>query len=186
MDYPGLCHPFGVSINPGSLRTIILSPLRGWHNVKERSSSSGAARPTAANCLPKSKVLQGNNPVFFNCPRHLLLYPMKKEGLFKGLMLAAGFVAVIGILCSQPFFASKQKAGASTEQSDDTRAEVSIQAPADAIPGHAVQVDDSSEFHLITTLLDSAEKPETPSVPAEKVGQFLKVLFRTLIAPNAP
>jgi hypothetical protein len=111
---------------------------------------------------------------------------MKKEGLFRGMMLAAGFVAVIGILCSQPFFASKQKARPSTEQSDEKRAEVSIQAPADAIPGHAVQVDDSSEFHLISTLLDSAEKPETPLVPAEKVGQFLKVLFRTLIAPNAP
>ena len=101
-------------------------------------------------------------------------------------MLTAGFVAVIGILCSQPFFVSKQASKPATEQSDDKRAEAFIQAPAEAIPGHAVQVDDSSEFQLISTLLDSEENPEVPQLPAEEVGQFLKVLFRTLIAPNAP
>ena len=52
---------------------------------------------------------------------------MKKDGLIKGIMLAAGFVAVIGILCSQPFFASKTTAKASTGQADEKQGETIIQ-----------------------------------------------------------
>jgi hypothetical protein len=109
-----------------------------------------------------------------------------KKGLVKRMMLGAGILAVIGILCSQPFVASKLKVVQVTGQSDDKNADTFVQAPTDAIPGHAVQVDDSSEFKLIATLLDSVETPEVPSFPTEEVGQFLKVLFRTLISPNAP
>jgi hypothetical protein len=111
---------------------------------------------------------------------------MKKEGLIRGIMLAAGFVAVIGILCSQPYFASTQTAKAPTGQSDEKQSVTFIQAPAEAIPGHAVQVDDSSAFHLISTFFVEKEDHDQPEVPAKELGRFLKVLFRTLIAPNAP
>jgi len=111
---------------------------------------------------------------------------MKKEGLFRGVMLVAGFVAALGILCSQPLFASKATAKAASEQSDDKQADTLIQAPGDAIPGHSMQVDDSSAFHLIATFFVADEGQDRPQVPAQEVGQFLKVLFRTLIAPNAP
>ena len=111
---------------------------------------------------------------------------MKKDGLLRGIMLTAGFIAAIGILCSQPLFSSNASAKATTEQSDDKQADAFIHAPGDAIPGHSVQVDDSSAFHLIATILDADESYDRPLVPAEEVGQFLKVLFRTLIAPNAP
>jgi len=113
---------------------------------------------------------------------------MKKEGLFRYLMLAAGFVAMVGILCSQTFFhadGQTAKAKATTEQSSEKQ-QIVFQAPSDAIPGHAVQVDDSSAFHFIATLFEPEDEPELPLVPAERIGHFFEVLFRTLIAPNAP
>lgn len=111
---------------------------------------------------------------------------MKKEGILRGIMLAAGFVAVIGILCSQPFFQSAKAVKITTEQSDEKKAEAFVQAPADAIPGHSVQVDDSSVFHLIASCFEVDHKSEQPPLLAEKLGQFLKILFRTVISPNAP
>lgn len=111
---------------------------------------------------------------------------MKKEGILRGIMLAAGFVAVIGILCSQPFFQSAKAAKVTTEQSDEKPANAIIQAPADAIPGHSVQVDDSSVFHFIATCFDADRKSEQPPVLTEELGQFLRILLRTVISPNAP
>lgn len=113
---------------------------------------------------------------------------MKKDKTLRSIMLAAGFLAVISILCSQSFSydnaLSHSKAKASTEQAD--KQEVYINAPGDAIPGHSVQVDDSSAFHFIATLFESEDEHELPPVPAERIGYFFQVLFRTLIAPNAP
>jgi hypothetical protein len=113
---------------------------------------------------------------------------MQKDSLIRSLMLVAGFIAVIGILCGQSFFAQKDsvaKAKSQTEQSADQKADTLI-VPGDAIPGVSVQVDDSSAFREITTIFDSEEEPELPPVPAERIGHLFEVLFRTVIAPNAP
>jgi hypothetical protein len=111
---------------------------------------------------------------------------VKKNKLIRSLMLLAGFIAVAGILGSQSLFhEGLNKAKAATEQSADKQ-DSFIHAPGDAIPGHSVQVDDSSAFHEITTLFEPEEQPEIPSMPARKIGHLFKVLFRTVIAPNAP
>jgi hypothetical protein len=111
-----------------------------------------------------------------------------KKGALRPIMLTAGFLAVVVILCSQSFFAPKTsaiaKAKSSTEQTDQ-KSDIVI-VPGDAIPGHSVQVDDSSAFHEITTIFDSGEAPELPPVAAERIGHLFEVLFRTVIAPNAP
>lgn len=101
-------------------------------------------------------------------------------------MLVAGFIAAIAILCSQPLASSRVTAKASTEQADDSSAETFIQAPSDAIPGHSVQVDDSSASHVITTFLEIEETPVLPPIGAQQLGRFLKVLLSTVISPNAP
>jgi hypothetical protein len=112
---------------------------------------------------------------------------MKKDGLIRTIMLLAGFIAVAGILGSQSLY-NNGLAGSgmksSTEQAE--KQVTAIQAPTDAIPGHAVQLDDSSVFHFIATIFDPEDEPELPQVPVERIGHFFEVLFRTLIAPNAP
>jgi hypothetical protein len=112
---------------------------------------------------------------------------MKKEGLIRTIMLVAGFISAVAVVCSQPlsyktgFNAEKPAA----EQSAQKQSPV-LQVPGDALPGHATQVDDSSAFHFIATLFEPEEAPELPQMPAERVVHFFEVLFRTLIAPNAP
>jgi hypothetical protein len=112
-----------------------------------------------------------------------------KKGLLRPIMLTAGFLAVIVILCSQSFFAPKNsevaKAKSSTEHAADQKSDTLI-VPGDAIPGHSVQIDDSSAFREITTIFESEEEPDLPPVPAERIGHLFEVLFRTVIAPNAP
>jgi hypothetical protein len=111
---------------------------------------------------------------------------MKKDRL-RIIMLLVGFIAVASILGSQSLYndgLTRSKVKSPTDQSDQQL--TSIQAPTDAIPGHAVQLDDSSVFHFIATIFDSEDEPELPQVPAERIGHFFEVLFRTLIAPNAP
>jgi hypothetical protein len=112
---------------------------------------------------------------------------MKKDRLIRAIMLVAGFIAVASILSGQSLYnggLSGSKARAATEQSEEQV--TVILAPTDAIPGHAVQVDDSSAFHFIATLFESEDEPERGPVPVKRIGHFFQVLFRTLIAPNAP
>ena len=103
---------------------------------------------------------------------------MKKKALLRGIMLAAGLVAVCAILLSPGFSQVKIKKAAEKET-------VLIPAPSDAIPGSAVKVDQPAIPFL-------AEIEEQPSrniffvIPAEQVTKYLQVLFRTLISPNAP
>jgi hypothetical protein len=132
------------------------------------------------------RPLNTQPPIFLFIPTPIHLYPVKKDRLIRTLMLLAGFIAVAGILGSQSLFhEGLNKAKAATEQSADKQ-EAFIHAPGDAIPGHSVQVDDSSSFQEIISIFEAEEEPELPTVPARKIGQLFKVLFRTLIAPNAP
>ncbi len=62
---------------------------------------------------------------------------------------------------------------------------VLIPAPADAIPGSAIKVDEPS-VPLLTEIEEQVPKISHPVVRSEQVTRFLKVLFRTVIAPNAP
>src|SRR5690349_10696 len=110
---------------------------------------------------------------------------MKKDSLIRTFMLAAGFLAVVGILCSRSFYSQGSggaKAKAATEQSSDKKIDATI-VPGDAIPGHATQLDDSSAFHVITTIFEVEEDTELPPVLQQRVGQLFEVLFQTLIAP---
>lgn len=103
---------------------------------------------------------------------------MRKSALLRGIMLVAGLLAVCAILMSPSFSQVKKEKAADKET-------VLIPAPSEAIPGTAIKVDEP-EVPLLTQL-DEPEQPRTrPLVRTDQVARYLKVLFRTLIAPNAP
>lgn len=93
-------------------------------------------------------------------------------------MLVAGFIAVCAILLSPAF--SQVKEDKSTEKQT-----VLVQAPSEAIPGTAVKIDEPS-IPLVAQIEEPQRKESFPSVDPKIVTRYLKVLLRTLIAPNAP
>lgn len=93
-------------------------------------------------------------------------------------MLTAGFIAVCAILLSPSFSQVKVKKAAEKET-------VLIPTPSEAIPGSAVKVDEPS-VPLLTEIEEQEPKVYTPIVRSERIARYLKVLFRTVIAPNAP
>jgi len=95
-------------------------------------------------------------------------------------MLIAGFIAVCAILLSPTFSQVKGK-----EQVKSEKTTVLVQAPSDAIPGNAIKVDQPA-VPFLTQIEEQEPKPAHPIVRTEQVARYLKVLFRTLIAPNAP
>jgi hypothetical protein len=99
-------------------------------------------------------------------------------------MLVAGLVAVCAILLSPTFSQVKFKEQVKKEQSSD-KDTLLMPAPADAIPGSAVKLDQPSIL-LLTQLPEPEKKVSYPAVRSEDVGRFFKLLFRTLISPNAP
>lgn len=92
-------------------------------------------------------------------------------------MLVAGFIAVCAILLSPSFSQVKVKKA--------DKETVVIQAPSDAIPGSAVKVDEPS-VPMLTEIQEQEPRPVHPILRSEQVARYLRVLLRTLIAPNAP
>lgn len=95
-------------------------------------------------------------------------------------MLIAGFFAVCAILLSPSFSQAKYK-----EQVKNDNKTVLIQAPTDAIPGSAVKMAEP-EIPVLTLIEEQEPNKTYPIIRSEQVGRLFKVLFRTLIAPNAP
>jgi len=94
-------------------------------------------------------------------------------------MLVAGLVAVLAILLS-PTFSPDQ-----TQKKAAEKETVLIQAPADAIPGSAVKID-QPEIPLLSQIEEPETKSFLPEISAKEVTKYFKILLRTLIAPNAP
>jgi hypothetical protein len=93
-------------------------------------------------------------------------------------MLVAGFIAVCAILLSPSFSQVKVKKSAEKET-------VLIQAPAEAIPGNAVKME-TPAIPFLAQIEEQEKKDFLPVVNPKEVTKYLKVLLRTLIAPNAP
>lgn len=94
-------------------------------------------------------------------------------------MLVAGLVAVLAILLS-PALSPEQK-----EKKTSEKETVLIQAPADAIPGSAVKID-QPEIPLLSQIEEKETKDFIPEITTRVVTKYFKLLLRTLIAPNAP
>jgi len=103
---------------------------------------------------------------------------MRKRSISRVIMLIAGFVAVCAILFSPTFTHVKKEKSAGKET-------VLVQAPSEAIPGTAVSLDEPV-IPVITEIEEQPSRAVHPIVRTEQAAKYLKVLFRTLIAPNAP
>ena len=93
-------------------------------------------------------------------------------------MLVAGLISACAILFSPAFSPVKKEKPVEKET-------VLIQAPSDAIPGSAVKIAEPA-IPLLTQIEETETKKSYPVIRSEQVTKYLKILFRTLIAPNAP
>jgi len=113
---------------------------------------------------------------------------MRKRSVYRGVLIVAGLLAAVVIILSHSFIKLEPKKTADTEQSDEkSEKKTVIAAPADAVTqASVVKIDEQSP----DTLLETLSKPEASNkyVPSsEKIfNRLFHVLFRIVIAPNAP
>jgi hypothetical protein len=112
---------------------------------------------------------------------------MRKRSVYRGVLIVAGLLAAVVIILSHSFIKLEPKKAADTEQSDEKSDKTVIAAPADAVTqASVVKIDEQSPDALLETL----SKPEASNkyVPSsEKIfNRLFHVLFRIVIAPNAP
>jgi hypothetical protein len=112
---------------------------------------------------------------------------VQKKSLYRGFLIAAGLLAAMVIILSHAYsIPANDDKKAATEQTDDTSKTV-VSAPADALTqGSLVRVDEQVPVSVIEILgePEGVEKfiPRTEAV----LSNLFKVLFRIVIAPNAP
>ena len=113
---------------------------------------------------------------------------MRKKSVYRGVLIVAGLLAAMVIILSHSFIKLDTQKAAETEQSDEkSEKKTVIAAPTDAVTqASVVKIDE----HSPDMLLETISKPETANkyVPStEKIfNQLFHVLFRIVIAPNAP
>ena len=120
------------------------------------------------------------------------LQSMVEKAFSRKLMLAAGILAAIVILCSQAFqketrsFLSKIKAD-KTEKSAGAEKKALIVAPADAVTSsQAVEVGDANPSFIREIILDEDRSQHQPALSKAVFSNFFKTLFHTIISPQAP
>ena len=116
---------------------------------------------------------------------------MQKKAFSKKLMLGAGILAAIVILCSQAFqqetdsFLSKIK---ETQTEKPAEAEkIIVATPTDAVTsGQAVQVGDVNPSLIREIIQDEESTSAQPTIDKTILAEFFKTLFRVFISPQAP
>jgi hypothetical protein len=114
---------------------------------------------------------------------------MRKLFVSKMMVMVAGVLAAVIVVLSQSFqFQAKQDVQkVKTEQQADEQPDVLISASADAVsPSSAIQLDEKSPALLQEVLTEEKNNFQHPIVRPEVVARYFKVLFRTIISPNAP
>ena len=117
---------------------------------------------------------------------------MVKKEFSRKLMLAAGILAAVVILCSQAFqketssFLSKIEKD-KAEKTTAPEKKVIVAAPADAVTSsQAVEVGDANPSFIREIIHGEDRAKEPPSIDQAIFSGFLKTLFRTFISPQAP
>jgi hypothetical protein len=113
---------------------------------------------------------------------------MRKKSVYRGILIVAGLLAAVVIILSHSLSQVEPENVTGTEQSDEKSDQKTvISAPADAVTqASAVKINEQSPDNLLETLSKSeVSNGYVPSV--EKVfNKLFHVLFRIVIAPNAP
>jgi hypothetical protein len=113
---------------------------------------------------------------------------MRKRSVYRGILIVAGLLAAMVIILSHSFSRFESKKVAATEQSDEKSDQKTvISVPAEAVTqASVVKIDEQSPDTLLETLTTSnISHKYIPST--EKIfNRLFHVLFRIVIAPNAP
>jgi hypothetical protein len=117
---------------------------------------------------------------------------MERKELSRKIMLTAGILAVIVILCSQTFqketrsILSKIKTER-TDKSTEAEKKVVVATPADAVTsGQAVEIGDANPSLIREIIFGEEGADSRPAVSHTFIGEFFKMLFRVVISPQAP
>jgi len=110
----------------------------------------------------------------------------------KNLMLVAGVLAAVVILCSQAFekettsILSKIQSEKS-EKPADAEKKIIVAAPADAVTsGPAAEVHDTNPSLIREIILDEDKPSKQPAVGKTILADIFRTLFRVVISPQAP
>jgi hypothetical protein len=117
---------------------------------------------------------------------------MAKKEISRTLMLAAGILAAVVILCSQAFqketrsILSRIDSG-KTEKPADAEKKAIIATPSDAVTsGQAVEVGDA-DASFIREIVRNEDKDSKQFILDKTIlVDFFKTLFRAVISPQAP
>ena len=113
---------------------------------------------------------------------------MRKKSVYRGILIVAGLLAAAVIILSHSFSQAEPLKSVETEQSDEKNDQkTEISAPVEAVTQvSAVKIDEQSPDNLLETL--SKSEVSNQYIPStEKVfNKLFHVLFRIVIAPNAP
>jgi len=113
---------------------------------------------------------------------------MRKRSVYRGILIIAGLLAAAVIILSHSLTQLEPKKVVDTEQSDEkSDQQTVISAPSEAVTqASVVKIDEQSPDTVLETLTNSeVSKKYIPS--SEKVfNKLFHVLFRIVIAPNAP
>jgi hypothetical protein len=115
-----------------------------------------------------------------------------KKPFSRQLMLAAGILAAVVILCSRAF---EKETGSilskiQTEQSEkakDASNPVIKAAPADAVTSSpAAKVPDSNPTFIREIILNEDQPSKEPLIDKTVIAEIFKTLLRVVISPQAP
>jgi hypothetical protein len=112
---------------------------------------------------------------------------VREKSIYRGFLIAAGLLAAMVIILSNAYsFKVDSDKKATTEQTDDTSKTLNA-TPSDAVPqGSVVRVDEQ----VPVSVLEILGEPERIQnfIPRNEaiLNNLFKVLFRVVIAPNAP
>ena len=120
------------------------------------------------------------------------LQRMLEKTFSKKLMLTAGILAALVILCSQAFqketstFLSKIKTD-KAEKPSEAEKRIIIATPADAVTSSpAVEVGDANPSFIREIIFNEDRTHQQPTIDSELVSNFFKTLFSLIISPQAP
>jgi len=112
---------------------------------------------------------------------------VRRKSIYRGFLIAAGLLAAVVIILSHAYSTPvEDDKKAATEQTDDSSKTV-IAAPSDAVPqGSLVRVDEQIPVSVLEILGESQSIQNFIPRTESTLNNLFKILFRVVIAPNAP
>ena len=114
---------------------------------------------------------------------------MRQKSIYRGVLIVAGLLAAAIIVLSHSISFSQLTAKkTATEQTDEkSEQKAALQVPAEAVTqGTTVQIDEQVPETLIETISTTEENNKFIPATEKLLSNFFRVLFQSVIAPNAP